>query len=56
MRANYAKLDQKKPVKLFGEDTTAEGILLRILVHNHEHMGQSIAYARMVGVRRRGRQ
>jgi uncharacterized damage-inducible protein DinB len=50
VRSNYAKVDQKKSVKLFGGDTTAEGVLLRILVHNHEHMGQSIAYARMVGV------
>jgi uncharacterized damage-inducible protein DinB len=37
-------------VKFFGTDTTADGILMRILVHNHEHMGQSIAYARMIGV------
>ncbi len=50
VRSNYAKVDQKKPVKFFSGDTTAEGVLLRILVHNHEHMGQSIAYARMVGV------
>lgn len=50
VRANYPKVDQKKAVKFINGDTNAEGILLRILVHNHEHMGQSIAYARMVGV------
>ena len=50
IRGNYAKVDQKRSVKFFSGDTNAEGILLRILVHNHEHMGQSIGYARMVGV------
>jgi uncharacterized damage-inducible protein DinB len=51
VRANYPKIDQKRKANLFGNDTNAEGILLRILVHNHEHMGQSIAYARMIGVK-----
>jgi len=50
IRANYSKVDQKKKVNFFSGETNAEGVLLRILVHNHEHMGQSIAYARMVGV------
>jgi uncharacterized damage-inducible protein DinB len=50
VRSNYPKIDQKKAVKFFSGDTNAEGVLLRILVHNHEHMGQSIAYARTVGV------
>jgi uncharacterized damage-inducible protein DinB len=48
---NYAKLDRQKKVKFFGTDTTADGVLLRLLVHNHEHMGQSIAYARTIGVK-----
>jgi uncharacterized damage-inducible protein DinB len=51
VRANYAKVDGKRPVNFISGDTNAEGVLLRILVHNHEHMGQSIAYARMVGVK-----
>ena len=50
VRANLPKLDRAKPAKLFGTDTNVDGILLRILVHNHEHMGQSIAYARSIGV------
>jgi uncharacterized damage-inducible protein DinB len=25
-------------------------VMLRLLVHNHEHMGQAISYARMSGV------
>src|ERR1041385_5583421 len=50
VRENYGRIDRQKKVKFFGTDTTADGILMRILVHNHEHMGQSIAYARMIGV------
>jgi len=51
VRASYPKVDLQKKVKFLGNnDTTAEGVMLRLLVHNHEHMGQSIAYARMVGV------
>ena len=29
---------------------TVDGIFLRIIVHNNEHMGQLVAYARMTGV------
>lgn len=50
LRANYASSDKQKKVKLFGKEATVEGVFLRILVHNHEHMGQMIAYARMNGV------
>lgn len=32
-----------------GQVTTARRIYLRILAHNHEHMGQAIAYAREMG-------
>ena len=34
-----------------GIDSTVEGVYLRILVHNNEHMGQLVAYARMTGVK-----
>lgn len=37
-------------MKFLGSDVPAAYVLLRILVHNHEHMGQAIAYARMSGV------
>lgn len=51
VRASYPTADKQKPVKFFdGRDTTVDGIFLRILVHNHEHMGQAIAYARVNGV------
>ena len=33
---------------------TIESVYLRIIVHNNEHMGQLIAYARMNGKPRRG--
>jgi uncharacterized damage-inducible protein DinB len=46
----YPAADKTKQLKFFGKDTTADGVFLRILVHNHEHMGQSIAYARMNGI------
>lgn len=50
VRGAYTAADRQKSVKLFGKETTADNVFLRILVHNHEHMGQSIAYARMNGV------
>jgi uncharacterized damage-inducible protein DinB len=37
----------EKPVKMFGNDTTQRGVWSTILNHLHEHLGQSIAYARM---------
>jgi uncharacterized damage-inducible protein DinB len=50
VRTNYSTAEKGKAVKMFGRDATVDGVYLRILVHNHEHMGQSIAYARMMGV------
>jgi len=43
--------DLDKKVKIYGDqELTQRQVLLRILVHMHEHLGQSIAYARMNGV------
>ncbi|MBI1804167.1 MAG: DinB family protein [Ignavibacteriae bacterium] len=39
--------DLTKPAKFFGQETTVLGIIMNIAVHMHEHLGQSIAYARM---------
>ena len=50
VRATYPKAELQKPAKFFGQDSKVENIYTRILVHNHEHMGQSIAYARMNGI------
>lgn len=40
----------EKPVKMFGNQTTHRGVLVTILSHLHEHLGQSVAYARINGV------
>jgi uncharacterized damage-inducible protein DinB len=42
--------DLDAPVKMFGNQTSRRGVLLTIMNHLHEHLGQSIAYARMNGV------
>ncbi len=42
--------DMGAPVKLFGQDNTKLGVLFLMAYHLHEHLGQSIAYARAVGV------
>jgi uncharacterized damage-inducible protein DinB len=50
VRHAYPPAEPQKAVRFFGSDTKAENVYLRILVHNHEHMGQSIAYARSNGI------
>ena len=42
--------DMDKPVELFGMKTTVRGGYMLLLSHAHEHLGQSIAYARGNGV------
>ncbi len=37
-------------VEMFGSKMTVRSVLLVLLSHIHEHLGQSIAYARIVGV------
>jgi hypothetical protein len=48
--AANAASDLEKPVKMFGTQTTYRGVLVTILSHLHEHLGQSVAYARINGV------
>ena len=60
LKASYANLqkaitglsdnDLQAPVKLFGRDMTKQAALMLILEVQHEHLGQSIAYARTNGV------
>jgi uncharacterized damage-inducible protein DinB len=50
IRQSYPKADLHKKVKFFGQEVPADSVFLRILVHNEEHMGQLIAYARMIDV------
>jgi len=37
-------------VNFFGQEMTSRAVLLALLTHLHEHLGQSIAYARSNGV------
>lgn len=47
----FSDADLDKPVTLpFGPPTTVRGAYFLVLSHCHEHLGQSIAYARMNGV------
>ena len=48
--AATADADLDKSVKFFGRDFTVRGVLLITANHEHEHLGQSIAYARMNGI------
>lgn len=45
---NEAEIE--KTVKMFGNPTTTRGVYMTIMNHLHEHLGQTIAYARMNGV------
>lgn len=49
-RSSATPDDLQKKVKIFGNDAIEDGIFLRLIIHNNEHMGQLIAYARMTGV------
>lgn len=42
--------DLDKATKMFGQETTYRNVLFLLTTHAHEHLGQSIAYARSNGV------
>jgi uncharacterized damage-inducible protein DinB len=42
--------DLEKPAKVFGRDGTVRQVFFLLATHQPEHLGQSIAYARMIGV------
>jgi uncharacterized damage-inducible protein DinB len=42
--------DLTRKVRIEGRDATVDGMYLRIIIHDNEHMGQLVAYARMTGV------
>ena len=42
--------DLENMVDFFGQKMTVRSVLLGLLSHMHEHLGQSIAYARMEGI------
>lgn len=42
--------DLAKPVDFFGNKSNQRRMVLVLLYHSHEHLGQAIAYARMNGI------
>jgi uncharacterized damage-inducible protein DinB len=48
--ANVSDADMEKQVELFGTKMTVRSAYLLLLSHCHEHLGQSIAYARSNGI------
>jgi uncharacterized damage-inducible protein DinB len=49
--ASLSEADLEKRVKIFGtRDTSARDVFMTVLMHMHEHLGQSIAYARSNGI------
>ena len=52
-RASIEKLpvaDADKTLKMFGQETSTRGAVVGLIEHLSEHLGQSIAYARVNGV------
>lgn len=47
---NAKDSDLEKSIKMFGNDTTVRWGFVTALNHLHEHLGQSVAYARMNGI------
>jgi uncharacterized damage-inducible protein DinB len=47
---NISEMDLDKTVKVFGMEMSLRNFMVSSLCHLHEHLGQSIAYARMNGV------
>jgi hypothetical protein len=48
--AGLSDSDLSTKVKIFGMDSTKQGAAMMLLSDQHEHLGQSIAYARSNGV------
>lgn len=49
-RARLKPGELQRKVSIYGKVVTVDGIYLRIIIHDNEHMGQSVAYARMNGI------
>ena len=45
--AKVKDADLGKAVKVFGQEGTYRGMLVLLATHAHEHLGQSISYARL---------
>ncbi len=49
-RAGLKPGDLQRKVNIEGETADVDGMYLRIICHDNEHLGQLIAYARVIGV------
>ena len=49
-RAHMKPADLQRKVTIYGEAVTVDGMYLRIICHDNEHLGQLIAYARINGI------
>ena len=49
-RAQLKPADLPRKVEIEGRTATVDGMYLRIIVHDNEHLGQLIAYARVNGI------
>jgi uncharacterized damage-inducible protein DinB len=49
-RAQLKPGDLQRKVKVENKVVTVDGMYLRIIIHDNEHMGQLVAYARMNGI------
>ena len=49
-RSTETQATLARKVEFLKQDTTADAVYLRLIIHCNEHMGQLIAYARMTGV------
>jgi uncharacterized damage-inducible protein DinB len=49
-RAQLKPGDLERKVTFVGKTVTVDGMYLRIIVHDNEHMGQLVAYARINGI------
>jgi len=48
--AGMSDADLEAPIEVFGQKMSKRALWMGIVSHSHEHLGQSIAYARMNGV------
>lgn len=48
--AKFSEEDLNKEIEAFGMKFTVRNFMVTMIAHLHEHLGQSIAYARMNGV------
>jgi len=48
--AGMSDADLEAPIEFFGQKMSKRAMIMVMVAHSHEHLGQSIAYARMNGI------